>query len=65
MSKKKEFNYCVAHYWEGESGSIGAYTRWNDIFYGTMKEAKKFLKYVKQQSPDREWKIFQIVEIPE
>ncbi len=52
MAKKKqakEFNYAVGHYWEGESGSVGCYAYGNDIFYGSMAQAKGFLEYVQSQ----------------
>jgi hypothetical protein len=62
---KTKFNYGVGHYWDEGEGSVGLYTYHNDMFFGTMKEAKKFREYVKKQSPDREWKIFQLVEVPE
>lgn len=59
-----EFNYCVGSYWSGKSGSVGTYAFGKEVFFGTLKEAKKFLKYVKSQSPDKDWKIFQLVEVP-
>lgn len=63
MSKKK-FNYAVGHYWENNSGSIGCYTYHSEVHFGLMKDAKNFLNYVKTQSPQHEWKIFQLVEVP-
>lgn len=60
----KEFNYCVAHYWEEGEGSIGAYNIFGEVHHGTMKEAKNALKYVKKKNPDEEWKIFMVVELP-
>jgi hypothetical protein len=59
----KKFNYCVAHYWEDGGGQIGPYTYFNTIFFGTTDEANDFLEYVKQQSPEYDWKIFQILEM--
>jgi hypothetical protein len=72
MKKKqdKKFNYAVGHYWEGESGSVGTYTYGNDLFFGTMKEAKSFLAYVQEQDKKnkradrRDWRIFQLIEVP-
>lgn len=70
--KKKpvKFNYAVGHYWEGESGSVGCYAYGSEHFYGTMEEAKSFLKYVQDQDKKekkadrRDWRIFQLVEVP-
>ena len=74
MAKKKpakKFNYAVGHYWEGESGSVGTYAYGNEHFYGTMEEAKSFLTYVQEQDKKdkkvadrRDWRIFQLVEVP-
>jgi len=72
MAKKqpKKFMYGVGFYWEGDSGSVGLYTYHNAVFYGTMEEAKSFQAYC-QSRPDnkgkekREYKIFQLVEVPE
>ncbi len=68
--KKKEFNYAVGFYWEGDGGSVGLYTYFNNHFFGTMAAAKKFREYC-QTRPDnkgkdkREYKIFMLVEVPE
>lgn len=65
--KKKQFNYAVGHYWEGESGSVGTYAYGNDIFFGDMDQAQNFLAYVKEQekkADKRDWKIFQLIEVP-
>jgi hypothetical protein len=73
-SKKKQakqFNYAVGHYWEGESGSVGCYAYGNEHFYGTMEQAKSFLKYVQDQDAKekkadrRDWRIFQLIEVPQ
>jgi hypothetical protein len=73
MPKKKttkKFNYAVGHYWEGESGSVGVYNYFGEIHHGTMEEAKNFLAYVQGQDKKnpkvdrRNWKIFQLVEVP-
>lgn len=58
-----KFNYCIAHYWEQDSGRIGTYAYGNDVFFGDIIDATEFLEYVKTQS-NRDWRIFQIVEIP-
>ena len=61
---KKRFAYAVGHYWDKEKDSVGCYTYHNEVHSGTMEEAENFLKYVKEESPDRDWKIFMLVEVP-
>ena len=65
MSKKdkQKFNYCVGHYWE-DGCTIDAYSCMGEVTYGTLKDAKKFLKYVKDKDPNEDYKIFMVVEIP-
>ena len=66
----KQFNYAVGHYWSGESGSVGTYAYGREHFYGTMEQAKNFLEYVqaenkkKKLADRRDWRIFQLVEVP-
>jgi hypothetical protein len=66
----KKFNYAVGHYWEGESGSVGVYNYFGEIHHGTMEEARDFLTYVqekdkvKKRADRRDWRIFQLVEVP-
>ena len=73
MTKKKQakqFNYAIGSYWEGESGSVGCYAYHSEVHYGTMEEAKNFLKYVqgknKSEPKDKrkDYRIFQLVEVP-
>ena len=72
MAKKKQakkFMYGVGFYWEGDSGSVGLYAYGSETFYGTLEDAKNFQMYC-QTRPDnkgkdkREYKIFQLVEVP-
>ena len=66
LSKKhSQFNYCVGKYWNGIDGPVSVYAYGNEVFFGTMKEANAFRKYVKDQNPDRDYRIFQLVEVPE
>ena len=73
MPKKKQakkFMYGVGFYWEGDSGSVGLYASGSETFYGTMEEARNFQTYCQNQSDNkgknkRNYKIFQLVEIPE
>jgi hypothetical protein len=66
----KQFMYGVGFYWEGDSGHVGLYASGSEIFYGTMEEAKNFQAYC-QSRPDnkgkdkRQYKIFQLIEVPE
>lgn len=73
MAKKKQakmFTYGVGFYWNGKDGSVGLYSYHGETFYGTMEEARTFQSYCQNQ-PDnkgknkREYKIFQLVEVPE
>ncbi len=73
MPKKKQskkFMYGVGFYWEGDSGSVGLYAYGSEVFHGTMEEARNFREYC-QTRPDnkgkekRNYKIFQLVEVPE
>jgi hypothetical protein len=60
--KDEKFNFCVGHYWEGNEGEIAVYAYHSEVHYGTMKEAKRFLKYVKKQS-DHKYQIFKVEPI--
>ena len=72
MSKRKEakkFMYGVGFYWEGDSGHVGLYASGSEVFYGTMEEAKNFQAYCQRHQrlgeDKREYKIFQLIEVPE
>ena len=63
--------YSIGFYWNEDSGSVGNYSfGGNEAFYGTLKEVKLSRTYC-QTRPDnigpnkRDYKIFQLVEIPE
>jgi hypothetical protein len=68
---ERKFNYAVGHYWEGESGSVGVYNYFGEVHYGTMEEATSTLKYVQgkdKQQPNadrKDWRIFQLIEVPQ
>lgn len=68
--KEKEFNYAVGFYWNGNDGEVGVYAYGTETHYGTLEDAKGFLEYVKEQekienkSKRKEYKIFQLVELP-
>ena len=62
---KKKFAYAVGHYWDHKvKDSVGCYAYHSEVHSGTMEDAENFLKYVKEQSPDEDWKIFMLVEVP-
>ncbi len=66
----KKFNYAVGFYWPEGEGSVGTYAYGSETFFGTMEDARNFREYCQNQ-PDnkgkekRNYKIFQLVEIPE
>lgn len=67
--KKRTMNYCVGHYWDEtdahEDSQLSIYTYHNEVHFGTLKDAKKFQKYVQKQCPNDVIRIFKLVEIPE
>lgn len=70
--EQKKFNYAVGFYWNGEDGSVGCYMCGSEVHFGTLKEAQDHRKYVSAQQDNttidrtkREYKIFQLVEVPE
>lgn len=59
-----EFNYCIGRYWEGNDGAIAVYmTYGREVKYGDLNTARESLEYVKRQSPEGDWKIFELLEI--
>lgn len=61
-----QINYVVARYWPSEPQRLSAYMIHNaEVQFGTMEDAKTFLKYVRKQNPDDHWKIFQLVSVME
>lgn len=56
----KKFNYCVGRYWNGKDGQVSVYAYGSEVHYGTMEDAIAFRDYVKQQSPEHNWKIFEL-----
>lgn len=63
---KVKINYVVAHYWDDEPSRLGAYMIHNsEVQFGTIEDAKTFLKYVRKKSPEHKWKIFQLVSVME
>ena len=77
MAKKKQakkFNFAIGFYWADGDGSVGCYM-WHgsEVKFGTLKEAKEYLKIAKEKyNPEEnndpnfhDYKIFQLVELPE
>lgn len=60
--KEQKANYVVAHYWPDGNGAIGCYAYFSEVQFDTVKDAQKFKNYVIGKRPDRDWKIFQVVE---
>ena len=73
MAKKKQvkkFNYAVGFYWPGGEGCVGTYAYGSETFFGTMEDARNFRDYCQGQKDNkgkdkRDYKIFQLVEVPE
>jgi hypothetical protein len=66
MTDKISMNYVVAHYWDEEPQRLGAYMAYNsEVQFGTLEDAKEFLKYVRRQSPGHKWRLFQLVSVME
>ena len=60
-----KINYAIGHYWDDSDGAVGCYMTYsNDVHFGTLKEAEDHLEYVKSRSPEKNWRIFQLVEVP-
>ena len=63
---KKKFTYAIGHYWDPkDKTSVGCYAYHTETHSGTLDEANGMLKYVKEQSPERDWKVFMLVEVPQ
>jgi hypothetical protein len=63
---KVKINYVVAHYWDNEPMRLSAYMLHNsEVQFGTIEDAKTFLKYVRKARPEYKWKIFQLVSMME
>ena len=57
-----KINYSIAQYWP--SGAIGPYMVTNsEVLHGTIEEAKETLDFVKKQLPEKDWRIFQLVQL--
>ena len=51
----KDFYFCVAY---KEQNNLNIYRYFEDVRYGNMEEAQNFLKYVQNQEPNKNWKIY-------
>lgn len=57
-----KFNYAIGRY-RDDKLSVSCYYLFGEVHYGTVEDAKDFLEYVRRQSPEKEWKIFNLVEV--
>ena len=62
MCETIKINYSIGKYWP--TGAVATYMISNtEVFNGTIEEAKSTLEYVKKQSPDNDWRIFQLIQL--
>lgn len=60
----EEFSYCVGKPWNSKNpNSICVYTYHNSIHYGTMEDAKNFLKFVEVREGGKKYNIYKLVKI--
>lgn len=58
----EEFNYVVGFYWPG-TDTIAEYSYGGSVNYGTMKQAKAWLKEVQSKDTEEKYKIFKLVKV--
>lgn len=61
--EEEKFNFCIAS--TNKDNSIDLYSIYNPNFFGTKHNAIQTLEYIKEQSPNKNWKIFKIIELEE
>lgn len=57
------FPFVIASKWP--DGSLCPYAFGSEVKHGNLKQAKDFLKYVKKQSEDKNYKIYKLTELKE
>ena len=63
MTEPIKMNYVIGRYWEG-TNAIGAYMlHSSEVHYNTLEKAKEELEYVKKQLPEKDWRIFQLIQV--
>lgn len=61
---QQKFNFAIGHYWDETKTAVGAYSFFNgEIKYGSLGDANEFLSYANSAHPDKDWKIFKLVEL--
>jgi hypothetical protein len=62
MNDSIKINYTIGFYWP--NGAIGTYKIDNsEVFQDTIEDAKETLEYVKKQLPEKDWRIFQLIQL--
>lgn len=54
------FNFCIATEWPDTTQLCVYRVRNTDIHWGDQSHADFLLEYVKQQAPERDWRIIKI-----
>ena len=57
---KKYFHYVIAHTWPESPEDLSIYTYYQETQKGTMDAARKFLEYVRVNSPKHDWAIYKV-----
>jgi len=58
-----DINYVIGRYWD-DTNHICAYMIHSaEVMSGTIEEAKQTLEYVKKNSPEKDWRIFQLIQV--
>jgi hypothetical protein len=72
MAEPIKFNYAIGRPWQVNEpdGAVGTYRYQNEVFYGTMKDAREFQAYCnkKLDEADRKrnpYRIYKLVELPD
>lgn len=65
MTDDQRFHYVIGHYWEsGKDGQIKTFmTHDQCVNWGTREQAERTLKYARNVSNERPWKIFIVTEL--
>lgn len=59
----KSIDFVVARKWDESKpicGNLAIYAYGNEIQHGTLEDARQFLSYVREQSPDGQWTIYKV-----
>lgn len=59
----KKIDYVVAHKWDESKpicGNLAIYAYRTEIQHGTLEDAKRFLDYVRERSPEDDWSIYKV-----